>query len=311
MQDCVVPCVFRPAFARPSAQTMSSVVLSAEGVADVQRLRHRLASAQEEVASLNDALSVQSAAHKDLSLKLLALEQERDVAVAQASAAQLECASLQTQLASLLSTTTDAHTKSDAAETALRALRAELAAVHEAKEPSRDADNQAALSAKATLTGAAHASADVAAQASGLQPLSGVLDDASALVEALSGELAALRSEVAAQRSRGDELAALAEERGRQLARLRGGDAGAGSGGGGLHPQWRSSVADSLEAVESDDAARSLASATAEAKRAAQKLSSGLAVLVATAGQCAREVETAASLVGHAQAGGMSTARTR
>jgi chromosome segregation ATPase len=297
----VVPCNFPSR--SPFRHNMSSVVLSAEGVADVQRLRHRLASAQEEVASLNDALFVQSAAHKDLSLKLLALEQERDVAVAQASAAQLELAALR----QMVSSSADAQTKSDEAETALRALRAELAALHEAKE---EPSHEAALSAKATLTGVAHASADVAAQASGLQPLSGVLDDASALVEALSGELVALRSEVAAQRSRGDELAALAEERGRQLARLRGGDAGAG-GGGALHPQWRSSLVDSLEAVESDDAQRSLASAAAEAKRAAQKLSSGLAVLVATAGQCAREVETAASLVGHVQAGAMSTARTR
>ena len=284
---------------------MTSVMLSAEGVADVQRLRHRLAAAQEETASLNDALAVQSAAHKDLSLKLLALEQERDVAVAQASAAQLECTSLRMQLAALQATTADA----SAAETALRALRAELVAAHEAKEPSKEAaDGQAALSAKASLTGAAHASADVAAQASGLQPLSGVLDDASALVEALSSELGALRSEVAAQRSRGDELAALAEERGRQLGRLRGGEA---VSGGVLHPQWRSSVADSLEAVESDDAARSLSAAAAETKRAAQRLSSGLAVLVATAGQCARDVEQAAALVGHAQAGGAISARTR
>jgi len=281
---------------------MASVTLSADGIADIQRLRHRLAASQEETASLNQALEALSAAHKDISGKLLHLEEERDEARAQ-------CVSLQQQLAGQAAMVSEAHARADTAEAALRGLRTELAAASDARRDSSSGDvntsSAASLSARAALAGAVSASSDVALQAQALQPLAGVLDDASGLVEALSTELRALRTEVAAQRSRGDELAALAQERGRQLVRLRGGPATSSDAAADVVGQqynnaasWRSVAADSLGAVDADEAARSLAVASADAKKAAQKLQSGLSVLVSSATKCASDVEAAAAHLG-------------
>lgn len=295
-------CVARETGAPQSPFAMASVTLSADGIADIQRLRHRLAASQEETASLNQALEALSAAHKDISGKLLHLEEERDEARAQ-------CVSLQQQLAGQAAMVSEARARADTAEAALRGLRTELAAASDARRDSSSGDvntsSAASLSARAALAGAVSASSDVALQAQALQPLAGVLDDASGLVEALSTELRALRTEVAAQRSRGDELAALAQERGRQLVRLRGGPATSSDAAADVVGQqynnaasWRSVAADSLGAVDADEAARSLAVASADAKKAAQKLQSGLSVLVSSATKCASDVEAAAAHLG-------------
>ena len=204
---------------------------------------HRLAQLLEENSSLQEAMGVMSATHKELSRTIINLERERDALAARVTAAEeaselcaararadseAECEALRARVRAAESALEVAladkvQLLERAEEAQAELLAARQAPVSAPAEPA--ADDEAARSHAARLhvqpaLAAAHAVVEDGERL--VAPLAASLAEQASLTASLSAELHASRAECAAAREQAENLSQLAEARLGALHMLRG-----------------------------------------------------------------------------------------